>query len=88
MQRKATEGLRKLNCSENVNGEEVQQWINNDLKLEFFEVLSDGDIMLRVGCGYEEIRNFENCPESKEENLETHTKLSHGDAVHTEVFLD
>ncbi|GBM39855.1 hypothetical protein AVEN_150767-1 [Araneus ventricosus] len=34
-------------------------------------------------------RNFEECPESDEENLVTHQKLSHGDAlVHTEALLN
>ncbi|GBN12607.1 hypothetical protein AVEN_209355-1, partial [Araneus ventricosus] len=52
------------------------------------EVLRDDDIVSRVTCGTEETRNFEECPESDEENLETHQKLSHGDAlVHTEALL-
>ncbi|GBN01174.1 hypothetical protein AVEN_19088-1 [Araneus ventricosus] len=50
---------------------------------------SDDDIVSRVTCGSEETRNFEECPESEEENLVTHEKLSHGDAlVHTEALLN
>ncbi|GBM40660.1 hypothetical protein AVEN_31444-1, partial [Araneus ventricosus] len=53
------------------------------------EVLRDDDIVSRVTCGSEETRNFEECPESDEENLVTHQKLSHGDAlVHTEALLN
>ncbi|GBM68499.1 hypothetical protein AVEN_225572-1 [Araneus ventricosus] len=50
---------------------------------------SDDDIVPRVICGSEETRNFEECPESEEEILVTHRKLSHGDAlVHTEALLN
>ncbi|GBM23336.1 hypothetical protein AVEN_97747-1 [Araneus ventricosus] len=43
----------------------------------------------RVTWGSEETRNFEECPEIDEENLVTHQKLSHGDAlVHTEALLN
>ncbi|GBM26293.1 hypothetical protein AVEN_66531-1 [Araneus ventricosus] len=79
----------QLDCSENVNEEAVEQWINEDSTWECCEVLSDDDIVSRVTCGSEETRNFEECPESDEENLITHQKLSHGDAlVHTEAILD
>ncbi|GBM91545.1 hypothetical protein AVEN_83472-1 [Araneus ventricosus] len=61
---------------------------NEDSTLECCEVLSDDDIVSRVTCGSEETRNFEGCPESDEENLVTHRKVSHGDAFeHTESFL-
>ncbi|GBN83031.1 hypothetical protein AVEN_81433-1, partial [Araneus ventricosus] len=70
--------------SENVDEEAVEQWINEDSTLECCEVLSDDDVVSRVTCGSEETRNFEECPESDEENLVTHQKLSHGGAlVHT-----
>ncbi|GBN48803.1 hypothetical protein AVEN_127669-1 [Araneus ventricosus] len=79
----------QLDCSGNVDEEAVEQWINGDLTLECCEVLSDDDIVSRVTCGSEETRNFEECPESDEENLATHQKLSHGDAlVHTEALLN
>ncbi|GBN05273.1 hypothetical protein AVEN_116399-1 [Araneus ventricosus] len=64
---------------------QLEQWINEVLTLECCEVLSDDDIVSRVTCGSEETRNFE----SDEENLVTHQKLSHGDAlVHTEALLN
>ncbi|GBO11807.1 hypothetical protein AVEN_30243-1 [Araneus ventricosus] len=66
-----------------------KQWNNGLTTLECCEVLSDDDIVSRVTCGSEETRNFEECPESDEENLVTHQKLSHGDAlVHTEALLN
>ncbi|GBN15139.1 hypothetical protein AVEN_98204-1 [Araneus ventricosus] len=67
----------------------MEQWINEDSTLERCEVLSDDDIVSRVTCDSEETRNFEESPESDEENLVTHQKLSHGDAlVHTEALLN
>ncbi|GBM90603.1 hypothetical protein AVEN_264673-1 [Araneus ventricosus] len=80
----------QLDCSENVDEEAVGQWINKDSTLECFEVLSDDDIVSRVTSGSEETRNFEECPESDEESLVTHQKLSHhGDAlVHTGALLN
>ncbi|GBM58747.1 hypothetical protein AVEN_183575-1 [Araneus ventricosus] len=78
----------QLNCSENVDEEAVEQWINEDSTLECCEVLNDDDIVSRVTCGSEETTNFEECPEIDEENLVTHQKLSHGDAlVHTEALI-
>ncbi|GBN37287.1 hypothetical protein AVEN_160870-1 [Araneus ventricosus] len=89
LQRKTLEDLRKLDCSENVDIEAVEQWINEDSTLECCEVLSDDVIVSRVTCGSEETRIFEECPESDEENLVTHQKLSLGDAlVHTEALLN
>ncbi|GBL95071.1 hypothetical protein AVEN_216025-1, partial [Araneus ventricosus] len=74
----------ELDCSENVDEEAVEQWT-----LECCEVLSGDDIVSRVTYGSEETRNFEECPASDEENLVTHQKLSHGDAlVHTEALLN
>ncbi|GBO40302.1 hypothetical protein AVEN_136087-1 [Araneus ventricosus] len=64
----------QLDCSENVNEEAVEQWINEDSTLECCEVLSDDDIVSRVTCGSEETRIFEECPESVEEDLVTHQK--------------
>ncbi|GBM62833.1 hypothetical protein AVEN_209474-1 [Araneus ventricosus] len=64
----------QLDCSENVDEEAVEQWINEDSTLECCEVLSDDDIVSRVTCGSEETRNFEECPESVEEDLVTHQK--------------
>ncbi|GBM46315.1 hypothetical protein AVEN_88009-1 [Araneus ventricosus] len=79
----------QLDSSENVDEEAVEQWINEDSTSESCKVLSDDDIVSRVSCGSEETRNFEECPESDEENLVTHQKLSHGDAlVHTEALLN
>ncbi|GBM98835.1 Jerky -like [Araneus ventricosus] len=84
LQRKILEDLRKLDRSENVDEEAVEQRINEDSTLECYEVLRDDDIVSRVICCSEETRNFEECPENDEENLVTHQKLSHGDAlVHT-----
>ncbi|GBO05283.1 hypothetical protein AVEN_198596-1 [Araneus ventricosus] len=81
--------ILQLDCSENVDEEAVEQWINEDSTLECCEVLSDDDIMARVTCGSEETRNLEECPESAEENLVTHQELSHGDAlVHTAALLN
>ncbi|GBL82734.1 hypothetical protein AVEN_115749-1 [Araneus ventricosus] len=78
----------QLDCSENVDEEAVEQWINEDSTLECCEVLSDDDIVSSVTCDSEETRNFEECPESDDENLVAHQKLSHGGAlVHTEVLL-
>ncbi|GBO27585.1 hypothetical protein AVEN_136086-1 [Araneus ventricosus] len=77
----------QLDCSENVDEEAVEQWINEDSTLECCEVLSDDDIAPRVTCGSEETRNFEECPASDEENLVTHQKSSHGDElVHSEAL--
>ncbi|GBL75973.1 hypothetical protein AVEN_234292-1 [Araneus ventricosus] len=79
----------QLDCSENVDEEAVGQWINEDSTLECCEDLSDDDIVPRVTCGSEETRNFEECPKNDEENLVTHQKLSHGDAlVHNEALLN
>ncbi|GBN30469.1 hypothetical protein AVEN_42031-1, partial [Araneus ventricosus] len=83
LQRKILEDLRKLDSSENVDEETVEQWINEDSTLECCEVLSDDDIVSRVTCGSEETRNFEECPESDEENLATYQKLSHGNEIST-----
>ncbi|GBN08122.1 hypothetical protein AVEN_131490-1 [Araneus ventricosus] len=81
-------GRLQLDCSENV-GEGVEQWINEDSTLGCCEDLSDDDIVSRVTCASEETTNFEECPESDEENLVTHQKLSHGDAlVHTKALLN
>ncbi|GBN61626.1 hypothetical protein AVEN_240049-1, partial [Araneus ventricosus] len=89
LQRKTLEDLRNLDCSENVDVETMEQWINEDSTLECCEVLSDDVIVSRVTCGSEETRNFEECPESDEENLVTHQKLSLGDALaHTEALLN
>ncbi|GBN32205.1 hypothetical protein AVEN_40235-1, partial [Araneus ventricosus] len=38
----------QLDCSENLDEEAVEQWINEDSKLECCEVLSDDDIVSRV----------------------------------------
>ncbi|GBM31379.1 hypothetical protein AVEN_99600-1 [Araneus ventricosus] len=68
-----------------------KQWNNGLTKIRHWnvEVLSDDDIVSRVTCGSEEIRNFDECPESDEENLVTHQKLRHGDSlVHTEALLN
>ncbi|GBM21264.1 hypothetical protein AVEN_83250-1 [Araneus ventricosus] len=79
----------QLDCSENVDEEAVEQWINEDSILECCEVLSDDDIVSRVTSGSEGTRNFEECPESDEENIVVHQRLSHGDAlVHTEALLN
>ncbi|GBM52106.1 hypothetical protein AVEN_44740-1, partial [Araneus ventricosus] len=79
----------QLDCSENVDEEAVKQCINEDSTLECCEVLSGDDIVSRVTCGSEETINFEECPESDEDNLVTHQKLSHGGAlVHTEALLN
>ncbi|GBN13723.1 hypothetical protein AVEN_60066-1 [Araneus ventricosus] len=87
LQRKILEDLRKLDCSEKVDEEAVKQWINEDSTLECCEVLSADDIASSVTCGSEETRNFEEFPESVEENLVIHQKLSQGDAlVHTEAL--
>ncbi|GBM76340.1 hypothetical protein AVEN_99980-1 [Araneus ventricosus] len=43
--------ILQLDCSENVNEEAVEQWINEDSRLECCEVLSDDDIVSRVTCG-------------------------------------
>ncbi|GBO32880.1 hypothetical protein AVEN_22433-1, partial [Araneus ventricosus] len=83
LQRKILEDLRKLDSSENMDEEAVEQWINEDSTLECCEVLSDDDIVSRVTCGSEETRNFEECPESDEENLATYQRLSHGDEIST-----
>ncbi|GBM87695.1 hypothetical protein AVEN_127688-1, partial [Araneus ventricosus] len=80
LQRKILEDFRKLDCSEKVDEETVEQRINEDSTLGCCEVLSDDDIVSRVTCGSEETRNFEECPAIDEENLLTHQKLSHGDA--------
>ncbi|GBN31184.1 hypothetical protein AVEN_257754-1 [Araneus ventricosus] len=79
----------QLHCSENVDEEAVEQWINEDSTLECCEVLSNDDIESRVTSGSEETRIFEECLESDEENLVTHQKLSQGDGlVHTEALLN
>lgn len=50
MQREILEGLKKLNYSENVDKETVQNWINKDLKMEYYSDLSVKDIVLYVTC--------------------------------------
>ncbi|GBN19267.1 hypothetical protein AVEN_235188-1 [Araneus ventricosus] len=88
LQRKILEDLTKLDWSENVDEEAVEQWINEDSTWECCEDLSDDDIVSHVTSGSEETRNFEKCPESDEENLVTHKKLNHGESlVHTEALL-
>lgn len=87
LQRNILEDLRNLEGSENVDELAVQQWIDEDSKLESYEVLSDDEIVSRVTCDSEETRNEES--ESDQECLLTHPKLSHGDAlVHTEALLN
>ncbi|GBO01513.1 hypothetical protein AVEN_36108-1 [Araneus ventricosus] len=87
LQRKILKDLRKLDCSENVDEEAVEKWINEHSTLECGKVLSDDDIVSRATYGSEETRNFEECSGSDEENLVTHQKLSQGDTlVHTEVL--
>ncbi|GBN23075.1 hypothetical protein AVEN_267847-1, partial [Araneus ventricosus] len=82
------EDLTKLDWSENVDEEAVEQWINEDSTWECCEDLSDDDIVSHVTSGSEETRNFEKCPEIDEENLVTHQKLNHGESlVHTEALL-
>lgn len=67
--------------------EAVQKWIKKDSKLECYEVISDNDIKSCVFCGSEEAKNFEKYSESDGENLLTHPKLSHYNAlVHTEAL--
>ncbi|GBN41781.1 hypothetical protein AVEN_61656-1 [Araneus ventricosus] len=84
LQRKIFEDLTKLDCSENVDEEAVEQWINEDSTLECCEVLSGDDIMSHVTCGSEDTKNFEEFPEGDDEILVTHQTLSHGDAlIHT-----
>ncbi|GBL89447.1 hypothetical protein AVEN_259047-1, partial [Araneus ventricosus] len=79
----------QLDCSENVDEEAVEQWINEDSALECRKVLSDDDIVSRVTCASEETRNFEECSESDEENLVTYQKLRHCDSlVHIEALLN
>ncbi|GBN89570.1 hypothetical protein AVEN_209552-1, partial [Araneus ventricosus] len=79
----------QLHCSENVDEEAVEQWINENSTLECCEVLSNDDIVSRVTSGSEETRIFEECLESDEENLVTHQKLSQGDGlVNTEALLN
>lgn len=68
-------------CSENVDEEVVQQWINKYSTLESYEVLSDDDIVQLVVQKRQGI--LEKCPESEEENLATYSKLSHIDALVT-----
>ncbi|GBM84763.1 hypothetical protein AVEN_249899-1 [Araneus ventricosus] len=41
----------QLDCSENVDDEAVEQWINEDSTLECCDVLSDDDIRLFWKCG-------------------------------------
>ncbi|GBN89669.1 hypothetical protein AVEN_153859-1 [Araneus ventricosus] len=60
----------QLECSENVDEGAVEQWINEDSKLECCEVFSDDDIVSRITCVSEETSNFEECPESDEEAVE------------------
>ncbi|GBN36522.1 hypothetical protein AVEN_92941-1 [Araneus ventricosus] len=60
-----------LDCSENVDEEAVEQRIKEDSTLVRCEVLSD-NIVSRVTCGSEEIKTFEECPASDEENLPIH----------------
>ena len=64
--------MKKLDCSESVDKEAVQQWIYENSKVECYKVLSDDDIVLQVACDSEKIRNYEECSESNEENLVTH----------------
>lgn len=73
--------LRKLNGSENVYEKTMEQCINEDSKLEWFKVLSDGDIVLHVTCGSEEKRKFKECFDSDDKNLITNQKLSHGGVI-------
>ncbi|GBM95652.1 hypothetical protein AVEN_130013-1 [Araneus ventricosus] len=79
----------QLDCSENVDEEAVEQWINEDSTLECCKVLSDDDIVCHVTCGSEETRDFEECSDSDEGNIVTHQKLRHCvSLVHTEALLN
>lgn len=69
--------------------EGVQQWINKNSTLEFYEVLSDDVIVLPAIFRTKETRNFEECPVSDKESLVTHQKLIHSDAlIHTEALVN
>lgn len=69
--------------------EERQQQINGNFKLEYYNVLSEDDIVLRVAFGSEETNNFEQSPERDEGNLVTHPKLSDNDSQkQTEALLN
>ncbi|GBM33850.1 hypothetical protein AVEN_175686-1 [Araneus ventricosus] len=48
----------QLDCSEDVDEEAVEQWINEDSTLECCAVLSDYDIVSRVSCGSEKNKKF------------------------------
>lgn len=48
LKRKMIEDMRKLNCFEKAKKETVQQWINENLKLKCYEILSDDDIVSHV----------------------------------------
>lgn len=50
LQKQIWEDLTNLNCSENVN---------EDLKLEHYEVLNDINAVSHVSCGSEETKHFE-----------------------------
>jgi len=74
LHRKILEDLQKLENSENVNEDAVQQWVDEDSKLECYDFLSGNDVVPRVTCSYKETKNFEECLESDEENLVAHQK--------------
>lgn len=77
------EDLRKLNRSENVGKEKVQQWINNGSKFGCYEALSGNRMSFRI----QKKKEFRKIPKNYEEKFVTPSKLSHNDAfVHTEAF--
>ena len=65
----------------------MQQWIDKNLKLECYKVLSGDGILLLVAQKKREI--LKNDLKVNEENIVTHQKLRHDDAlVHTEALLN
>lgn len=58
-------------------------------KLKYNEVFSDFDMVLHTPCSSEKTTNFKKCPENSKENLLTHPKLNHSDAlVYTESLIN
>lgn len=58
VQRKITEDVRRLNCSENVYEEAVYQCIKIFSKVKCYEVLNDYDIVSHIVCGSEKNKDF------------------------------
>lgn len=70
---------KKLNCSYNVDEVPVKKRIKHDSKLEWYEILSDDDIMWRITCIINNKELKKNC--KADDFFLFHQKISDGDVT-------